>query len=245
MLTIVNRSTLVPDDAVKMLTRACAHQLRYDVAPAYGMHPVPVVYSATPAEAAPGSRVLTLFDTIDDPEALGYHTELPNDVESAVIGCKIILDQPGATFLTGDIAVSSVVSHEVCEWFVDPHCNLTADDFNGTAYAYEVCDPVESDSYDISVYNPVTRVHEPVSVSNFVLPSWFDPQGAPGAKDYLSKVTAPFELSPGGYAVKISEGQATQVFGENYAEWRKVLKSRPDGRGQRFLAGRSGSADSN
>ena len=85
----------------------------------------------------------------------------------------------------------------------DPAINLnalymTAFDVNqpvvGRLYAYEVCDPCEADQdgYDING----------VLVSDFVYPSWFESFRQAGTQfDQRLRITAPFELLGGGYAM--------------------------------------------
>ena len=109
------------------------------------------------------------MDTIkDQPEGvLGFHTEDPGGKLWGVVAAKPELDS-GATATTGDWSVSSVLSHEVLEMFIDPNCNLWANDGRGSAYSFEVCDPVEAPTYTVNG----------ISVSNFVSPAWFDAHAA-------------------------------------------------------------------
>jgi hypothetical protein len=59
-------------------------------------------------------------------------------------------------------------------------------------YAYEVCDAVEADDLGYEL--------DGVTVSDFVLPGWFEPiHVADGERfAFKSNVSAPFELLPGG-----------------------------------------------
>ncbi len=227
MLYVVNKSTLVSNADVETMTRACALQLQQHVAPGWGRIPAPVVYTEQVETAAPGAVVLAIVDTTSQPNALGWHSESRGDVEFGEIAAKPVLDN-GGDALTRTLSVASVLSHEVCEWFIDPHCNLTADTGNGTAISYEICDPVENDSYPVQVVPSGTTSAVNVTVSNFVLPAWFDPQPAASQKlDYLGSCTAAFQITKGGYAVVIKEGKVRQVFGEQFPEWRKSLKDSP------------------
>ncbi len=224
MLYVVNKSTLVSNDDVETMTRACALQLQQHVAPAWGRVPAPVVYTEQVQTAAPGAVVIAIVDTTNQPDALGWHSESRGDVEFGEIAAKPVLDN-GGDALTKTLSVASVLSHEVCEWFIDPHCNLTADTGGGKAISVEICDPVESDSYPVQIVASGATTPTAVTVSNFVLPAWFDPQPAASQKlDYLGSCTQPFEITKGGYAVVIREGKVQQVFGEQFPEWRKVHK---------------------
>ncbi len=83
-------------------------------------------------------------------------------------------------------------SHEILETLADPWLRRGAQDDNGAWWAVEVCDAVESDSYDI----------DGVRVSNFCLPTWGEP---PVSRtnvryDHLGLCTQPWEVRTGGYA---------------------------------------------
>jgi hypothetical protein len=93
-------------------------------------------------------------------------------------------------------------------------------------YALEVADPVEAGTYRIG----------DITVSNFVLPSWFDP-GAPGPYDQLGALRAPFALDDGGYAIVATETAVREVFGAGgRPEWRTETKHHPASRSARRLA---------
>jgi len=143
-----------------------------------------------------------------------------------VVAAKPELDS-GAKPTSGDWSVSSVLSHEVLEMYIDPNCNLWSNDGKGSAYSFEVCDPVEAPTYDING----------VSVSNFVTPSWFDPLAAPHAQfDKLGHLTKPFSILKGGYVVYESAGQEKQKFGDEFPAWRREMKSGPLARTRRRVA---------
>lgn len=217
---VVNKSALVTDTDAAAMTSAVDHQMFTHVEPAWNMPRTPVAWTKTPPK---GARVIVLVDTADDPQALGYHTEV-GAIQSGIVGCKPELDQ-GAHPLTGAYSVASILSHEVLEMAVDGHCNLWADTGKGYLVAYEVGDPVQSDHYDIGG----------VTVSNFALPAWFDPLTPRGTKvDYLGKLKTPFTLSKGGYWVQMRAGAVTQKFGEQMPQWLRDTKQHPATRTQRI-----------
>lgn len=229
-LYVVNQSTLVTDEDVRTMTRACAHQLRYDAAPAFGLAPIPVTYVSKnnlKAVAAPGSWVVSVLDDADQADALGWHTEEQGDLIYGRVFARPVLDN-GGDVLTQQLSVASVLSHEVLETFADPNCNTWKDSGQGFMVAYEVADPVESDSY------PVQVGKTQVTVSNFVTPAWFDPNARSGDRfDFLDSVSEPYEMTSGGYYVKMAEGKVSQVFGEHYEEWRKEMKKADTARSAR------------
>lgn len=230
MICIVNKSTLITDADVRLLTRACASQLRYHVAPTWNRAPLPVVYLGNEKDAPPGAWVLAVLDDSDQANALGWHSVSDEGLYFGRIFVRPVLDN-GGNALTKSLSVASVASHEVAELYCDPSCNFYAEADASTEYAVEVCDPVEADSYPISVSGIK------VMVSNFVTPRWFDPYSPPHSRfDYLGELTAPFTMTKGGYVIKKVNGQVTQEFGRKYPEWRKSLKATPLARTARRMA---------
>lgn len=223
---VSNRSTQVSDSDVQRMTVACSKQIATHVAPAYGLLPVSVVYLArnTPAPSK-SARIITVMDELDDPQALGYHTEDSGEHIYGVVGTKVAMAQ-GAKALTGPYSISSILSHEVAEAFIDPYCSGWADSGKGYLVALEACDPVENDTYTI----------DGIGVSNFVTTEWFNPQAAKTDRfDYMGHLKAPFTMSKGGYWVQSKAGRASQKFGEQMPEWRRLAKKAQFSRGNRRI----------
>ena len=213
LIAILNQSTVVANTDVATMTEAIATQVQSDAAP---------LWDATVPATAHGIAVV---DTIQDqPQGvLGFHTEGQGAALWGVVAAKPELDN-GGQVLTGDWSVSSTLSHEVLEMFVDPNCNLWANDGKGSVYSLEVCDPVEAPTYTVSG----------VSVSNFVTPSWFDPLAAATAQfDKLGRLTAGFSVLPGGYMVYSTAGREQQAYGTGFPNWRKEMKTGPLARTRR------------
>jgi hypothetical protein len=219
MINVVNKSTLVTDDDVKIMVQAVAHQLRYDAAPAWGRTLIGVSYLPDETSAAPGSWVIAVLDDPDQQDALGWHTQNQGEVIFGRVFARPVLEHDGDA-LTKPLSVATILSHEVLETFCDPYCNLWADNAAGAAVALEVADPVESDSYPVAVPG-----HGDVTVSNFVTPAWFNPMAKKGSQfDHLGTCRKPFEIAKGGYVVTQVEGKVKQVFGRSYPAWRKATK---------------------
>lgn len=227
-IALVNQSARVTDTQAALMASACDLQVRAHLAPAWGIQPVPVRFFAKgtppPADYSP----LALLDSPDEPDALGYHTE---DAKGRVWGrvfVNPVLDNGGEVLhaeAPDVVTVASVLSHEVCELIVDPACNRWVDGpplREGSEYSMEVCDPVEGDSYVLAVSYPVKLV----SVSNFVLPAWFDPLTPKGrALDHMSRCRSPFMMTPNGYMiVRKGPGHEKQVMGAHRPAWRSAPK---------------------
>jgi hypothetical protein len=227
LIAILNQSTLISDADAATMTQAVATQVRLDAAPLWDRAPAAVVFYTDPGAVPATAHGIAIVDTIQNqPQGvLGFHTEDQGGKLWGVVAAKPELDN-GGQVTTGDWSVSSVLSHEVLEMFVDPNCNLWANDDKGSAYSFEVCDPVEAPSYAVSG----------VSVSNFVTPAWFDPLAAPTAQfDKLGLLKGAFSILKGGYVVYESAGKEQQKFGDEFPEWRRQMKSGPLARTRRRL----------
>ena len=210
-INIINKSTLLKDSDFQLMVEACRIQLMQHVAPMWLRGTWNIVVNQPENVGYP----IVVLDNPDQAGILGYHTQSPEGKVWGRVFVKPIKDAKG-NMLTGSLSVSAVLSHEVIEAYCDPNVNLWADRNNGTMIAYEVCDAVENDSYDI-----ITSNGDKVSVSNFVLPTWFDTQAAIDAKfDFMAKLTKPFTMSRGGYIIVMNtaSGKITNIFGTVEAE---------------------------
>jgi hypothetical protein len=183
------------DADAREICAALAHQLGYHVQQSYRAVATPVKWYTTgffPLSAWP---VYILKDS-DEAGALGYH-----DLDPAGRPYGRVFSAP--TDAAG-VSLSSVVSHEVVEAFVDPWANLWADGAGGVSVAFEACDPVEASTYEIAG----------VEVSNFVTRAWFDQNDKVGPFDHLNHLSRPRMLEKGGYEILMHDGRVTQQFAE-------------------------------
>jgi hypothetical protein len=228
LIAIVNQSTLISDADAATMTEAIAAQVRLDAAPLWDRAPAAVIFYTSSGNVPEAAHGIAIVDTIkDQPQGvLGFHTEDRGGKLWGVVAAKPELDNGGKA-TTGDWSVSSVLSHEVLEMFIDPNCNLWANDGNGSVYSFEVCDPVEAPTYDV----------KGVSVSNFVTPAWFDALAPATAQfDKLGQLKSAFSIVKGGYVVYESAGRQHQKFGDEFPSWRREMKGGPMARTRRRLA---------
>jgi hypothetical protein len=227
LIAIFNQSSLVSGADAATMTEAIASQVQSDVALAWDREPAAVEFYADAAAIPADAHVITITDTIKDQPAgvLGFHTEDPGGKLWGTVAAQPELNN-GGKVTTGDWSVSSVLSHEVLEMFIDPNCNLWSNDGKGSIYTFEVCDPVEAPTYVVNG----------VSVSNFVTPAWFDPLAKGAQFDKLGLLTAPFEILKGGYVVYASAGKEQQKYGAEFPQWRKEMKQGPYARTRRRIA---------
>lgn len=179
---------------------ACQIQLDRDVSAEWGGSYTARAGSG-PQDIAAGERLFTLVDSFppEDAGAIAYH-----DVDGNAVPYAMLALQTVSTLQD----VSTGISHELCEAAGDPECNTWADTGGGLEYAQELCDAVESFTYQI----------DSITVSDFVLRAFFAPN-APGPYHYLAAIGAgdlagPFRTATGGYQIqRPSGGQVVQVTG--------------------------------
>jgi hypothetical protein len=231
IITAINHSKNVTPGDLSLIVQANARQMRLHVGPTWGKYPASITLGT-------GGFPLAIFDTPDQASVLGYHSEGPDGRPYGKVFVQPVLDA-GGRVLDGPDSIASVFSHEAIELFIDPACNGWAEAPNGRLYALEACDAVEGDSYVILIGGKA------VTVSNFVLPAWFDANPSPGEHfDYLGKLTAPFTMTKGGYVIYRAAGSEKSVFAELGEEFRahKMLgKKHPAARTSRRGASFPGS----
>lgn len=230
LIAVINQSTLVTDAEINTMCKAIQVQLDLHVLPAWDMKNATIQFYANAAQVPGYAWVVSMLDNSTQAGALGYHS-LDNDKVDAFIFAAPVLQNGGAVMVytpsnPSQYLVSATLSHEVCEMIGDRYANgfsYGPQGSSGNLYCQELCDPVEDGTYAI----PMDGYQ--VGVSNFVFPSWFNPEATMALNapfDYMKKLTAPFTMTAGGYiivATLSNEGQVTaqQKFGEKMPQWRK------------------------
>jgi hypothetical protein len=148
--------------------------------------------------------------TLDEPGALGYHTNLKNN--QPII--YVMLQSPEETAIT--------VAHEVFETLADPYGSRPHSarvpqgiDFHEVGlrresqhvhYLLEVCDPCEATSYEVGG----------LPISDFLRPSYYRTNPGVGlAYSFAGGVTEPREVADGGYvSFSRDDGEWFQVFNQ-------------------------------
>lgn len=178
---------------------------------------VAVGTDAASARAA-GQVPVRLVDAAPEaPDALGYHDERQG-MPDIVIAVGAITNAGGRVLVDGQAGVSwaSTIAHEIYEAICNPAANRWASLVDGSLLvAFEVCDPVEGMSMQVRAADGVA-----VSLANFVLPSYFDPQ-ATGPFDAMGVLTAPLSIASGGYQVQLDPSSNTvqDVFGAQVSSY--------------------------
>jgi hypothetical protein len=125
LLAVVNKSKLITHEQVQTAIGACAKQVRLHIAPAWDMLPAPVIFYDDEDKTPHGADLLVVLSDPGHAHALGFHRETPRGRPYCRAFVKPILDH-GGSLLEGQLSVSATLSHEVCEWLVDPYLNLWA-----------------------------------------------------------------------------------------------------------------------
>jgi hypothetical protein len=193
----------VPFDALTAALQKCFDQ---HFLPVWG-YPVKLYNTKTPKAS---DWRFVYFDDADQAGALGYHDLTTKGQPISKIFVK--------TTLADNQLVSVTACHELFEMVIDPIANLWAEAGDGTEYAYEMCDPVEEDTFLV----------DGIEMSNFVHPSWFEPfKHPPKTKfDHLGLLKAPFTMTRGGYMIVKKKGKVSQVFGSKGKEKRFAREDR-------------------
>lgn len=188
-LALVNETSTESEADAFNTAWAVDYQLRYQFGRAWPIS-ARCIYLPKGVNPPRGSWVLHLADTIDDPQALGYHDEDGNEIPFARIGLQASLND--------HTSASSVVSHEATEMLVDAHLDLSCIDYtNKRLYGYEVGDPVQGNDYDVG--EPEGRPTG-IAVADFVTPPWFDGNTHPDTPtSFRQAVKGPFTVAPKGY----------------------------------------------
>lgn len=224
---VVNSSKTLGDVDVEFAVAACQAQA-VEFCAAYGLDPpAAALYNDVSKLPADDVYICVITDDLNEPGALGYHSDDGH---------------PFIRVLAQGPQTSITLSHEFLELLGDPTCDRWAKRPDGSEVAVEVADPCEGDSYPVVA--EVAGEGRTVEVSNYVLGSWFDPNGQ-APFDRLGRLTAPFTMTPGGYMVVLgSDGNESEVFarvehGGQAGVWNAGLKlAKANGRLLRRLRGR-------
>lgn len=184
-LNLINESTVAHDDQLAEIAAALQKQINRDFREEWWTNAT-VKAIPTGGTPEPGAWWLTVADTLEVAEALGYHDLTPDLQPVALIGAKLDIEFGSSLSVT--------IGHEALEMLGDPLIGLMVeDDRTKRAYAYENCDACEADKFGYEV--------DGVLLSDFVLPAFFNQyqEGHAAKLDHGGHVKEPFEILEGGY----------------------------------------------
>lgn len=175
------------------LVAALDKQMQRDFVPIWG-YPAKLYVTDKPKS---DEWQVVFLDDADAANALGYHALTKDGQPISKVFVK--------TTMAAGQKVSVTASHELLEMMIDPGAQLWVQNPNGRFYAYEMCDAVEDEEYEI----------DGIAVSNFVHPSFFESwhQLRSVQFDHLNKVSQPFQTLQNGYQI-VSDGRSVkEIFG--------------------------------
>lgn len=159
---------------------ALQKQVTRDLTPAWQL-PATVVSQPDPKQVPQGYWPITVASDIQEPGALGYHSDDHNQPFSLVE-----YDRNWAT----------TCSHELLEMLGDPFGSrmIVGDSLipeqGRVQYLLELCDPCEAFTYGV----------DGVQLSDFLLPAYHQPFSRPQtAYSFTGKLQSAHEVAPGGY----------------------------------------------
>jgi hypothetical protein len=179
---IVSESKRVPMEVLAPVAAAMQQQVQRDFAPMWGVNAVIAAFPDRKSAQGMGYWPIVVQDALDDPGALGYHTDEHHQPYALVEA-------------TRDWTVT--VSHELLEMLADPFGNrlwVAHDPKLGSGsqvrLLIEVCDPCEAVTYSIGG----------VEVSDFVTPAYYHTVHRIGSHyTNCGSIGVPRTLLQGGY----------------------------------------------
>ncbi|MET4424222.1 hypothetical protein [Bradyrhizobium sp. RT3a] len=197
-IAFINMATEPLGVDLRKLVSALDKQMRRDFVPIWG-YPARLYLTDKPKS---DEWQVVFMDDADAANALGYH-DLTKDGQPV---SKVFVK----TTVSAGQKVSVTTSHELLEMMIDPGAQLWAENNDGFFYAYEMCDAVEEEEYEI----------DGIAVSDFLYPSFFESwhKARSVQFDHLKKVDRPFQTLPNGYQI-VSDGKSTrEIFGSRPKE---------------------------
>jgi hypothetical protein len=192
-VALIDQSGEVMVAALELCAGALNEQIQADVAPVWNVRATVGYYDN--ASVPPMTWQIVIEKQLDQPGALGYHTNTNNN------------NQPiSYVAFTQDWSVT--VSHELIEMLVDPFGNRTTSallplgmesqfaqfglstEIDRVHYLLEACDPCEGMSYPVGT----------VPMSDFLTPNWY--RSAPvgcGSYSHAGGCKSPREVANDGY----------------------------------------------
>src|SRR5262249_41700135 len=136
-IAFVNLATVPLGVDLGKLVSALDKQMQRDFVPIWG-YPAKLYVTKNPK---PDEWQVVFLDDADAANALGYHDITKDGQPISKVFVK--------TTVAAGQKVSVTTSHELLEMMIDPGAQLWAQNADGLFYAYEMCDAVEEEEYEI------------------------------------------------------------------------------------------------
>lgn len=228
-IAVINSSTTLSDSDGQFMVEAL-NKILPQFCSDWSIPACTAIYIKKGSTSTIDTKVLFL-ESSDYEGALAYHG-ISNGKPYGRVFVQSIL-QYGPVLFSSDYSkptVAQCLAHEVFELLIDPYCNgwwMLPDNY--TLYPSEVSDPVQGNIVPITLtYTTMTKTVPirrytttiKVGMSDWVLPSWTNPQGSrPFNRN--NTLTTPFQVAPGGYVYVLSGGNVNTVFGKRASQYFK------------------------
>lgn len=230
-VAIVNKSTIVTDKDGLTITNAL-NIILPQFCKDWSLDPTRCVYIPLNSTTSIQLKIY-LLDSADVEGALAYHDQY-NNISYGRAFAKTVLANGGVMLYSSNPNIptfAEAVCHELFEMLINPCCNTWSMLADGTTlYAYEVCDPVQSNPVTVQVQTGIKKtyiinrsikitrnvpIYNLVGLSDWVLPNWFNPQSKMGPYNHNNTLKAPLTIDKNGYAIRLT-GESTfdAIFGE-------------------------------
>jgi hypothetical protein len=214
VIVVINQSTTMTDAECTLMIQGF-NKIFPQFAVDWNLKSSTIILSKT----IPSNAILRIYimDNPDVPGALGHDTEI-NNVPHAKVFVNTILKYGEKFYSTNSLVptVAQSFSQEIFQRLVDPYSSTWWQSEEQTSlYAGEVCNPVQGNVVTVSVNGTN------INYSDWILPSWTNPQATKGPFNHLNTLKAPLTVSPGGYLIKMSAGSISHVFGKTLSEYTK------------------------
>jgi hypothetical protein len=194
-VSIVNESSTIADKDIESIVAALRKQITDHLSPAWGVS-ADLNFIPKGQKVPSGNWIISVLDQTDEPDYVSYRDLSRDGLPHAKIFAQTAKERGISWTLT--------ISHELMEMLVNPRDKLSifideerGDSTNkaaGKLYPIQVADPcsAENDGYSI----------DGVLVSDFVYPSWFDPNATKNARfDHQDNIKNPLQICEGGNVV--------------------------------------------
>jgi hypothetical protein len=186
IISVLNLSTAITDEAVFNATRDLQTQVKRDFAPFWAVDADLQFCPRTGTPPKAGSWWLVVLDDADQANAVGYHDLTAQGLPLGKVFARTDAESGHNWTVTA--------SHELLEMLADPwmdRCCLNIQEGSSQIFAYEVCDACEDDGFGYRIGDTL--------VSDFVFPSWFNAKSTGPRYDFCDFVKAPLQILPGGF----------------------------------------------
>jgi hypothetical protein len=203
LLAFIRQTALLTDDLILSYMASQQIQISEHFAPTWGQDAICLF--VTPDKIPEGAWQIWFKDHAPDAGEIGFHDDLGNPT-----GYVFVADA-----LAGGSSWTVTASHETLELLADPLATRTVTT-GGEEFPVEVADACEDDQFAKFIAG-----HH---LTNFVLPSWFDPSGqAPFTAYPCAQIVNPYDLAEGGYiGVRPIGGQWSQRFASEGRSARQI-----------------------